>query len=278
VTGQTADLPGPPRPAPAPELMKEITRLALASNCRSQFRSSALLALGGMVPFDRGCWEEFPPSGSLRVVVAGPLSRALRPLAVGAAPAGLLRLELERFGKVRATLILELDERAFLDEEVAVLEVLLPTLILADEGAEAAAPAGPARTLSPREAEIVEYVRLGYTNAQIALATGRSLAAVRNLLVRIFDKTGVRSRAQLVNGPLTTSGLTRRERQIVEHLRAGLTNREIGRTLGISANTVRNTLARLFEKVGVSTRSELMGALAEPVPSPDRSPRAGTVW
>ena len=107
------------------------------------------------------------------------------------------------------------------------------------------------------------------TNAQIALATGRSVAAVRNLLVRIFDKTGVRTRAQLVGGPLTTSGLTRREREIVEKVRVGLTNREIGRDLGISTNTVRNTLARLFEKVGVSTRSELMGALT--VEEPDRT-------
>ena len=277
MTGQPATLPERPLPGSPAELVQEITRLALASSCRSQFRASALLAIGGLVPFDRGCWEELPPSGAPRVVVAGPLSRAPRPHAVGTGPAGLLRLELERFGEVRATLILERDGRAFGGEEAEALGVLLPTLILADEGT-AAAQTRPGRTLSPREAEIVEFVRLGYTNAQIALATGRSIAAVRNLLVRIFDKTGVRSRAQLVGGPLTTSGLTRREQQIVEHLRAGLTNREIGRTLGISANTVRNTLARLFEKVGVSTRSELMGALAESVPAPERSPRAGTVW
>jgi len=278
VTGQPATLPERPLPGSPAELVQEITRLALASSCRSQFRASALLAIGGLVPFDRGCWEELPRSGAPRVVVAGPQSRAPRPHAVGAGPAGLLRLELERFGEVRATLILERDGRAFGGEEAEALGVLLPTLILADEGTAAAAQTRPGRTLSPREAEIVEFVRLGYTNAQIALATGRSIAAVRNLLVRIFDKTGVRSRAQLVGGPLTTSGLTRREQQIVEHLRAGLTNREIGRTLGISANTVRNTLARLFEKVGVSTRSELMGALAESVPAPERSPRAGTVW
>lgn len=276
MTGHPADLPEPPRPGPTPELVKEITRLALASSCRAQFRTSALQAVGSLVPFSRACWEEL---GNVRVVVAGSESRALRPLAFGAGPAGVMRLELERFGEVRAALVLEREGHDFREGEVEALRALLPTLILADEGTGAAAAyTRPARSLSPREAEIVEYVRLGYTNAQIALATGRSLAAVRNLLVRIFDKTGVRSRAQLVAGPVSTSGLTRRERQIVEHLRAGLTNREIGGTLGISANTVRNTLARLFEKVGVSTRSELMGALAESVPAPDRSPRAGTVW
>jgi hypothetical protein len=44
--------------------------------------------------------------------------------------------------------------------------------------------------------------------------------------------------------------------------------------LGISTNTVRNTLARLFEKVGVSTRSELMGALA--ADDPERMGEPGT--
>src|SRR5262249_6187736 len=171
----------------------------------------------------------------------------------------ILRLDLERFGRTHAVLTVERGGGAFGARDVDLLPALLPTVILADEGT--AASAGPSRALTPREADLVEYVRLGYTNAQIALATGRSIPAVRNLLVRIFDKTGVRTRAQLVGGPLTTSGLTRREREIVEKLRVGLTNRGIGRGLGISANTGRDTLARLFEKVGVSPRSELMGAL-----------------
>ena len=37
----------------------------------------------------------------------------------------------------------------------------------------------------------------------------------------------------------------------------GLTNRETAALLGISVNTVRNTLADLFKKLGVSRRSEL---------------------
>src|SRR5262249_53759364 len=140
------------------------------------------------------------------------------------------------------------------------LRTLIPGPAAATAPRAAASPG-----LFPREVEVVEYVRLGYTNAQIGLATGRSASAVRNLLARIFEKTGVRTRAQLVAGPLATSGLTRREQQIVERLRAGMTNREIGRALGISTHTVRNTLARLFQRVGVATRSELMGALVREV-------------
>ena len=269
-----------PEPADAPDVVSELTRLALASACKAEFRGRALALLSRAISFERAIWEEVPPFGDFRVAYPGVtlLGNSEGRLAAAAveegacvAPGGgrpsgtersraILRLDLQRFGRTRAVLTVERTGGAFEPGEVERLRALLPTLMMADEGT--AVSAEPSRALTPREADAVEYVRLGYTNAQIALATGRSVAAVRNLLVRIFDKTGVRTRAQLVGGPLTTSGLTRREREIVEKLRVGLTNREIGRALGISTNTVRNTLARLFEKVGVSTRSELMGALS----------------
>jgi DNA-binding CsgD family transcriptional regulator len=235
-------------------LISELTGLALESQSRGEFRARAMGVLARAVRFTRATWEELPPCCGSRAEPppGGQLEARAGPVR--------LKLELGRFGRPRAVLQLERDEAPFSPDELERLHALLPTLVLADEAA-AGMPA-PSRSLSPREAEIVDYVRLGYTNAQIALATGRSVAAIRNLLVRIFDKTGVRTRAQLVRGPLSTSGLTRREQQIVELLRQGLTNREIGRSLGISINTVRNTLARLFDKVGVSTRSELIGALA----------------
>jgi DNA-binding CsgD family transcriptional regulator len=270
-------------PSGGPDIVSELTSLALASACRAEFRGRALALLSQTVGFDRAVWEEIPPFGESRVVYPGVTllgNPEGRPAAaagaeveegacvphVGGRPSGaerpraIVRLDLERFGRTRAVLTVERTSGAFEPGDLDRLRALLPTLILADEGT--AVNAGPSRALTPREADVVEYVRLGYTNAQIALATGRSVAAIRNLLVRVFDKTGVRTRAQLVGGPLSTSGLTRREREIVEKLRTGLTNREIGRALGISTNTVRNTLARLFEKVGVSTRSELMGALS----------------
>ncbi len=280
---QAEALVAPERSDPT-EIVPELTRLGLASACKAEFRGRALALLSCALPFDRAVWEEVSPFGDLRVVypgvswageqdgpARGPACLVSDPSCLGDGEAGgeqgargegpraILRLDLVRFGRTRAVLTVERGGGAFGARDVDWLRALLPTLILADEGT--AASAGPSRALTPREADVVEYVRLGYTNAQIALATGRSVAAVRNLLVRIFDKTGVRTRAQLVGGPLTTSGLTRREREIVEKVRVGLTNREIGRDLGISTNTVRNTLARLFEKVGVSTRSELMGAL-----------------
>lgn len=51
--------------------------------------------------------------------------------------------------------------------------------------------------LSPRETEIAEHVARGLTTPQIALLLGTSKLTVRNQLVRIFDKIGVASRAEL---------------------------------------------------------------------------------
>ncbi len=251
-----------PRRPEVGTIVSELTRLALAAPGKPEFRACALALLARALPFDRGAWEAVPPFGEFRVEFP-PVGAGGGPVrAVPFPESAPLRVELERFGRIRAVLTLERDGGVFGARDGDWLRTLLPTLTLADEGAAGNVGPSPVRALSTREAEVVDYVRLGYTNAQIALATGRSVPAVRNLLARVFDKRGVRTRAQLVDGPLETAGLTRREREIVAHLRTGLTNREIGGALGISVNTVRNTLARLFEKVGVSTRSELMGVLA----------------
>lgn len=52
--------------------------------------------------------------------------------------------------------------------------------------------------------------------------------------------------------------LTRREADVVQLVIRGLQNSEIAQVLGLSRNTVRNVLARVFEKARVSTRSELV--------------------
>lgn len=52
-------------------------------------------------------------------------------------------------------------------------------------------------------------------------------------------------------------GLTQRESEFVALATRGLQNAEIAVVTGVSANTVRNTLARVFVKVGVTNRAEL---------------------
>ncbi len=52
--------------------------------------------------------------------------------------------------------------------------------------------------------------------------------------------------------------LSERERQVVQHMAGGMTNREIAQALGLSAHTVKNYLFRIFDKLGVSSRTELL--------------------
>lgn len=53
------------------------------------------------------------------------------------------------------------------------------------------------------------------------------------------------------------ASLTERERQIVAAIAGGASNRDVARTLSVSEQTVKNHLSRIFEKCGVSNRTEL---------------------
>jgi pimeloyl-ACP methyl ester carboxylesterase/DNA-binding CsgD family transcriptional regulator len=57
------------------------------------------------------------------------------------------------------------------------------------------------------------------------------------------------------------SALTAREREIVAGLVAGQTNAQIAAALFISDKTVRNTLTRIYEKLGVQSRTQAMALL-----------------
>jgi two-component system nitrate/nitrite response regulator NarL len=72
--------------------------------------------------------------------------------------------------------------------------------------------------------------------------------------------------------------LSKRECEVVQCLVQGLTNREIAEHMGLSPHTVKNYLFRVFDKLGVSNRTELLfmtlsqGGSAEEAAPPD--PRA----
>jgi DNA-binding NarL/FixJ family response regulator len=51
--------------------------------------------------------------------------------------------------------------------------------------------------------------------------------------------------------------LTPRERQLLNGILEGRTNREIAAALGLTEQTVKNQLTMLFQKVGVRNRLEL---------------------
>lgn len=52
--------------------------------------------------------------------------------------------------------------------------------------------------------------------------------------------------------------LTPREEQVVAQLAAGLPNRSIARHLGVAESTVKKNLLRIFDKLGISNRVELV--------------------
>jgi DNA-binding CsgD family transcriptional regulator len=58
-----------------------------------------------------------------------------------------------------------------------------------------------------------------------------------------------------------TKSLTARELQIAELVAKGLTNAEIGKELWITQNSVKQALKRMFQKLNISARTELVAKL-----------------
>jgi DNA-binding CsgD family transcriptional regulator len=66
-------------------------------------------------------------------------------------------------------------------------------------------------------------------------------------------------------------GLSRREREIARLLVAGYSGVNVAAISGLSENTVRTYVRRLYKKVGVNNRAELVRKLMAPEPNPTSS-------
>lgn len=51
--------------------------------------------------------------------------------------------------------------------------------------------------------------------------------------------------------------LTPREKEVVSYVCKGFRNKEIANQLGVSENTIKNMMNRIFDKSGVFSRTEL---------------------
>lgn len=94
----------------------------------------------------------------------------------------------------------------FLEAEQRLLREALPALSLAraafrplSQGRAREILPAVAERLSPRERDVLSYLILGYTNAEIALACGTSFRTVRNQLTSLFRKVGATTRAEAVS-------------------------------------------------------------------------------
>jgi len=95
----------------------------------------------------------------------------------------------------------------------------------------------------------------------------RGEAAVpRALVTRLLDEFRGRERRRLALRERRGVELTEREWQVVEALRQGMTTRQIAERLGIREVTVRRHISGVQHKVGVRTRSELLGLLDSVAP------------
>ncbi|MDZ7958098.1 MAG: LuxR C-terminal-related transcriptional regulator [Aulosira sp. DedQUE10] len=101
---------------------------------------------------------------------------------------------------------------------------------------------------------------VGFTREQkMAAFDAQDLANLSALCLHlsIWNAT-VRSRSQ----PLKSDRLTPRELEIAELVALGYTNAEIGHKLWITENSVKQALKRMFRKLEVSSRAEMVAQLA----------------
>lgn len=103
----------------------------------------------------------------------------------------------------------------------------------------------------------VQFARVGETpafNDQDLLRLGAVCGHLSACLAQL--------RHPAVLNPLLAR-LTPRERQIAQLVAQGLTNAEIGASLWISQNTVKQALKRMFRKLEVSARAEMVAKLQD---------------
>ena len=83
---------------------------------------------------------------------------------------------------------------------------------LAEQPSEFEASAWPDK-LTPRETEVLRMMAGGYSNREIALASGTSEGTVKNQASSVFSKLGVRDRTRAVFKALELGWLTGRPRK-----------------------------------------------------------------
>jgi DNA-binding NarL/FixJ family response regulator len=64
--------------------------------------------------------------------------------------------------------------------------------------------------------------------------------------------------APVITRSQVTAALSKREEEVARLVASGFSNREVSKKLGLSPHTVKNYLFRIFEKLGFSTRIELV--------------------
>jgi len=85
-----------------------------------------------------------------------------------------------------------------------------------------------------------------------------SIARLHEVIQRLLtERGGNQSIAGIFNLRLATFKLSEREQRLVTYVLKGLPNKEIASLVGVSEQSVKNSLFYVYKKLGVSSRSEL---------------------
>ncbi len=102
-------------------------------------------------------------------------------------------------------------------------------------------------------------------------AVERILAEIRCVEATLGDLRAERQRhlsglppLALAERSMNSASISRMERAVLAHLAAGKSNREISQALGISEKTVKNHLWKVYRKLGVKSRTQLLRRLLSP--------------
>jgi two-component system, NarL family, nitrate/nitrite response regulator NarL len=149
--------------------------------------------------------------------------------------------------------------------DIAILDVQMPSLTGLDLLREARAEGWPTRiillTAGLEPKPLVEAVKLKVDGLVLKDAGGELLLRCVDAVLageQWIDKEAMKQvMTMLAHAPPSTADLTPRESDVVRQVAQGLRNKEIARNLGITEGTVKMHLHNLYEKLGVSSRTEL---------------------
>jgi DNA-binding NarL/FixJ family response regulator len=117
--------------------------------------------------------------------------------------------------------------------------------------------------------EIVQAIQLGARAVVLKHSASDALfECVRNVMAGRYwvGNENVSDLVQVLHSLLPsvdgaerkTFGLTPRERQVIDRVVAGYTNKDVAKEFSISEQTVKHHLTNIFDKLGVSNRLELV--------------------
>ncbi|MFQ5419050.1 MAG: response regulator [Anaerolineae bacterium] len=157
-----------------------------------------------------------------------------------------------------------LEATRLIKREMPYVKIVILTVHDADERLFEAVRSGAQGYLlkSIGSAELIEMLR-GIERGEAPIS--------RTMAGRILDEFAKQNEAQRIDGELL---LTQREREVLQWVARGASNREIAEALVISQNTVKNHMRNILSKLHFSNRSQVMAyalsrGLVSDEPPPD---------